>query len=271
MFQALLAAHFLWPDNTNSPTIFGDMPFCHPPAVIPISSCSIMWLLCCALFGGSTTADTGERDKATDLAAEAEVEVPMFTLVLPTWTTDPQKVQLVKPDEDDLSQFELESHQESHSASAGQSSPDSHPENVAVSMPEAEHQVAPNQAGFCQESASLTDSASTPDSDSITSVHLLIPQLAPPTPEAIEFPKWTPASDIWIKGFADVVEGERHKQAGDLVAAISSFQSARGTYEVVKSRFPEWQSEIVSFRLADLERRIRQLVKKTATSSSKAR
>ena len=68
----------------------------------------------------------------------------------------------------------------------------------------------------------------------------------------------------------DVGTGTRSQQeAGDLMVAIASFQSARGTYEMVESRFPEWQSDIVQFRLADLERRIRQLVQKTATAKSK--
>ena len=87
--------------------------------------------------------------------------------------------------------------------------------------------------------------------------------------DPVEFPKWTPASDIWIKGFAAVIEGQRQQEAGDLVAAIASFQTARGVYEMVESRFPEWQTDIIHFRLGDLERRIRQLVQKTATAKSK--
>lgn len=193
-------------------------------------------------------------------AAEAEIEIPVFTLVLPSWTADPQKVQLIQPAEDDLSHFDLESHEESHSTSTNPPPENFSPEDIAVAMPQTKRQP---------ESVSGTVAAVSPESDSPTSAHLLMPQLAPPMADPVEFPKWTPASDIWINGFAAIVEGERHQEAGDLVAAIASFQTARGAYEMVEARFPEWQAEIIDYRLGDLERRIRLLVQKTATAESK--
>lgn len=87
--------------------------------------------------------------------------------------------------------------------------------------------------------------------------------------DPFEFPESAPAANILIKGFAAIAEGERQQEAGNFVAAIGSFQRARSAYEMVESRFPEWQADIVQFRLGDLERRIRRLVQKTATARNR--
>ena len=264
----MLAPNFHWPDNTSTTTFFDDMPFCQSPTDIYRRRRYFKWLLSgsliCITLGAGTTIFAAEPQAGIAPTIDAEIKVPVFTLLLPTWTTAPQKVQLVQPKEDDLSRFELESHEQAHSTSHNQPSEKFPAEKVDLSIPKAE---PPLEAPVNTESDTVP--AITHDTDSPTTAHLLIPQLAPPTFEAVEFPEWTPASDIWIKGFAAIIQGERQQEADDLVAAIASFQSARGAYEMVESRFPEWQSDIVSFRLGDLERRIRLLVQKTATAESK--
>ena len=196
-----------------------------------------------------------QRSAANDLGKDTR----SFTLVLPTWT--------------ELAQ-EIEIHPTRHDASPKDARVSANPADSTTAFTQTQQPHLPplplpdtEPPANAPPPTDSDDSASGAETDPI-SAHLLIPQAAPPMPEPVDFPEWTPASTIWIAGFSSKVDGERQEAEGDLATAIASFQNARGAYELVAKRFPDWQPDIVSYRLADLELRIRLLVQKTATASA---
>lgn len=117
-----------------------------------------------------------------------------------------------------------------------------------------------------REHTAATETSSSPTA---ISTHLLIPQKTPATPAGeVYFPKLSPAADIWLQALTWVVEGIQFERSGDIAPAIGRFQSARSAYQQVESRFPDWQPEIIAFRIDDLQQKIRLLVEKTATAAN---
>jgi len=210
--------------------------FTRRPGFYSTQACA---LLCLSAF--NILAGDVEEDQSRQAAAE---KLPTIVLALPTWNETPQKIEILQipPPAKRVrdTRFKAE--------------------------PIAFHPLPINN-----EAADTFSSAATPETlpQSTISTQMLMPQKAPPAPvEEVYFPNLSPAADIWLQGLAWVVEGTEFEKAGDLAQAIGRFQSARSAYEQVESRFPDWQPEIIAFRIDDLQLKIRQLVEKSATAAN---
>lgn len=179
-------------------------------------------------------------------AGDVEHEgLPTVMLVLPTWSETPQQVKILR----------------TQPAVKRIKQDPNHPFK-AESIP---FQSLPINSEPASLSAATTELAPQPT----LSTQMLMPQRAPPAPVAeVYFPDLSPAADIWLQGLAWIVEGTEFEESGDITQAIGRFQSARSAYEQVQSRFPDWQPEIIAFRIGDLQLKIRQLVEKTATTAN---
>ncbi len=238
---SLQATRFLW---FIGPTAINLLPpmalpsrqnlFIPKPWPVCAQVCALLCLSAVSLWAG---------DVEEDEVPQADVgKMPTVVLALPTWNETPQEIKIlqtqpaakrIKQDRDNLFK--------------------------ADPVP---FQPLPINSEIASANAAVTESPA----QSTISTQMLMPQATPPAPvEEVYFPNLSPAADIWLQGLAWVVEGTQFEEAGDVAQAIGRFQSARSAYEQVESRFPDWQPEIIAFRIGDLQLKIRQLVEKTAT------
>lgn len=195
--------------------------------------------LCCGSYAGSPlhAGDVGDG------------EVDQITIFLPSWSETPQQVQIREPNP----------------------KADAEAEVLAKMKADGDDLSTPATAKLTEASTAATiaidDKDKKQEPAAPISTHLLIPQEAPPMPSGVYFPNLSPPAKIWLQGLAWIVEGQEFEAAGDIPQAISRFQNARSAYEQVERRFPDWQTEIIVFRIGDIEREIRRLVQKTATSA----
>ena len=175
-----------------------------------------------------------------------------MTLLLPTWTDRPQELEI--RDLPDPAPFEVPADDQ----------PSEEPETDSPELPEGtplvEVRAAEIVAGAAPEGAD--------ESQPATTAHLLMPQGAAPIPSSVRFRLSSPASDIWFQGLTWVVEAEQCEADQRKAEAIVHYQNARSAYQQVAERYPEWQADIIGFRLQDLERNIRRLVEEKRQSGS---
>ncbi len=211
------------------------------PAPVCAQLCALLCLAATCLQAG----DVDDVEEQAEAAPAPTGNLPTIVLALPTWNETPQQVEILRTQ-----------------PPAKRIKHDRDSQSGAEPVP---FQPLP----INNDPASVNTTDTEDSSQQAISTEMLMPQKTPPAPvEEVYFPNLSPAADIWLQALAWVVEGTQFEQSGDIAQAIGRFQSARSAYEQVESRFPDWQPEIIAFRLGDLQLKIRQLVEKSATAST---
>ncbi|TLD71091.1 tetratricopeptide repeat protein [Phragmitibacter flavus] len=78
------------------------------------------------------------------------------------------------------------------------------------------------------------------------------------------------AGDLFLRGFNLKSEAEKLEQAGDVNGALAKFQQAQQAIAAIAQNYPDWQPEVVNYRLGMIERSIAKLRGQSAPSSTPA-
>lgn len=72
---------------------------------------------------------------------------------------------------------------------------------------------------------------------------------------SISLAKQTPG-EIWLSGYSKYMEGLEVEKAGNDIMALKLFQEAAADMKKVKAEYPDWKSDVVTFRLERCNRKI---------------